>query len=148
MQLASYQICKIAGCACAGNAGNIFPATDSKGNRWLVIPACIMVSASRTCRDACRDRLPAVVGKTFPVFPAHAQPTILCICQEAHLVIESIRIIEDQDGHLCNRQNPLWTSTHSLGQCQSTQIIYLRKHIKFALRIRFTGALFTNVDFP
>ena len=29
---ASYQIRKIAGCACAGNAGNVFPATDFKGN--------------------------------------------------------------------------------------------------------------------
>ena len=29
---------------------------------------------SRTCRDACRDRLPAVTGKTFPAFPAHTHP--------------------------------------------------------------------------
>ena len=29
---ASFQIRKIAGCACAGNAGNVFPATDLKGN--------------------------------------------------------------------------------------------------------------------
>ena len=28
----------------------------------------------RACRDACRDRLPAVTGKTFPAFPAHAHP--------------------------------------------------------------------------
>ena len=28
--LASYQICKIAGCACAGNAGNVYPAPTSK----------------------------------------------------------------------------------------------------------------------
>ena len=32
-QWASYQIRKITGCACAGNAGNVFPATDFKGNR-------------------------------------------------------------------------------------------------------------------
>ena len=30
---ASYQIRKIAGCACTGNAGNVFLATDFKGNR-------------------------------------------------------------------------------------------------------------------
>ena len=30
--MASYQIRKIAGWACAGNAGNIFPTTDFKGN--------------------------------------------------------------------------------------------------------------------
>ena len=51
----SCQMCKIAGCACAGNAGNVFPATDFRGNRWLAIPACITARASRTCRDACRD---------------------------------------------------------------------------------------------
>ena len=32
---ASYQICKIAGCACAGNVGNVFPATDIKENLYL-----------------------------------------------------------------------------------------------------------------
>ena len=30
---APYQIHKIAGCACAGNCGNVFPAIDFKGNR-------------------------------------------------------------------------------------------------------------------
>ena len=33
IQWASYQVRKIAGCACAGNAGNVFPAIDVKGNR-------------------------------------------------------------------------------------------------------------------
>ena len=40
----------------AGNAGNGFPATDFKGNRYLAIPTCITPCALRTCRDACRDR--------------------------------------------------------------------------------------------
>ena len=40
------QIRKIAGCACVGNAGNVFPATAT----------CVTARASRTCRDACRDR--------------------------------------------------------------------------------------------
>ena len=53
---ALYQIRKIAGCVCAGNAGNVFPATDFKGNRQFAIPACITARASRTCRDACRNR--------------------------------------------------------------------------------------------
>ena len=47
---ASFQIRKIAGCACAGNAGNVSP-----GHRRLAIPTCITARASRTCRDACRD---------------------------------------------------------------------------------------------
>ena len=49
-----------------------FPPADFKGNRWLATPSCITARASRTCRDACRNRLPAVAGKTFPAFPAHA----------------------------------------------------------------------------
>ena len=52
---ASYQISKIAGCACTGNAGNVFPATDFNGNRQLAIRVCITARASRTCRDACPD---------------------------------------------------------------------------------------------
>ena len=71
---ASYQIRKIAGCACAGNAGKIFPTADFKGNRSFAIPAYITARASRTWRDAFRDRLPVVAGKTFPSFPAHAHP--------------------------------------------------------------------------
>ena len=46
---------KIAGCACAENAGNVFPDTEFKGNRWLAIPTCITARAWRTCLDACRD---------------------------------------------------------------------------------------------
>ena len=67
---ASCQIRKFAGCAYAGNAGNVFPATDFNGNRQLAILACI---TART-----------MAGKTFPVFPAHTQPVILRIWQEAH----------------------------------------------------------------
>ena len=38
---ASYQIRKVARCACDENAGNVLPVTDFKGNRWLAIPPCI-----------------------------------------------------------------------------------------------------------
>ena len=40
------------GCACARNAGNVFPATDFQGNRYLAPPACITARALRMCRDA------------------------------------------------------------------------------------------------
>ena len=57
-----------------GMPGTFSPTADFKGNRYLAIPACITARASRTCRDACRDRLPAVAGKTFQAFPARAHP--------------------------------------------------------------------------
>ena len=41
-------------------------------SKETVIPACLTARASRTCRDACRDHLPVVAGKTFSEFPAHA----------------------------------------------------------------------------
>ena len=81
---ASYQICNIACCACAGNAGNGFPATAGWRSRH----------ASRHVRDAravmhvgianLRFPLKSVAGKTFPAFPAHAQLALLRIWQEAH----------------------------------------------------------------
>ena len=55
-----------------GMPGTFSPAADFKGNRKLAIPTCVTARAWRTCRDACRDRAPAVTGKTFPAFPAHA----------------------------------------------------------------------------
>ena len=57
-----------------GMPGTFSPAANFRGNYYIAIPACITARAWRTCRDACRDRLPAVTGKTFPAFPAHAQP--------------------------------------------------------------------------
>ena len=41
----SCQIRKIASCTCAGNAGNVFPTTDFKGDRKLATPACIEARA-------------------------------------------------------------------------------------------------------
>ena len=43
-------------CPCMGNTGNVFPATDSRGSRYLAIPICITARASRTYRDAYRIR--------------------------------------------------------------------------------------------
>ena len=57
---ASYQLCKIAGCAWAENAGNVFSAADFKGRHYL---ACLAARASRTCRTACWYNWPAVAEK-------------------------------------------------------------------------------------
>ena len=58
---------------------NVFSAIVFKGNRYSAISACITARAWHTCRGAFRDCLPVVAGKTFPAFPAHAQPEILHI---------------------------------------------------------------------
>ena len=74
---ASYQIRTIASCACARNTGNVSPPPTLQETASLR-------SRDATCRDACLDRSPAVVGKLFPVFSAHAQPTTLCIWLETY----------------------------------------------------------------
>ena len=81
---ASYQIRKIAGCACAGNAGNIFlrrpfqrkPLISDPGMHYGTcvthVPWCM--SGSLTCGDE----------ESVPGIPGACAPAILCIWQEAH----------------------------------------------------------------
>ena len=81
----SYQIRKIAGCVCAGNAGNDFPRRrfQSKplvsdpgmhhGTCVTHVPLCM--SGSLTCGD----------GVNVPGIPDACAPAILHIWQEAHV---------------------------------------------------------------
>ena len=81
---ASYQIRKIAGCACAGNAGNVFPRRRFQrkpivgdpgmhhGTCVTHVPWCM--SGSLTCGD----------GENVPGIPGTCAPAILRIWQEAH----------------------------------------------------------------
>ena len=83
---ASYQIHKIAGCACAGNAGNVFPRRRLKrkplvsdpgmhhGTCVTHVPWCM--SGSLTCGD----------GENVPGIPGACAPAILRIWQEAHVL--------------------------------------------------------------
>ena len=84
---ASYQIPKIAGCACAGNAGNVFPRRRFQrkllvsdpgmhhGTCVTHVPWCM--SGSLTCGD----------GENVPGIPGACAPAMLRIWQEAHTVI-------------------------------------------------------------
>ena len=81
---ASYQIRKIAGCACAGNAGNVSPRRRFQmkplvsdpgmhhGTCVTHVPWCM--SGSLTCGD----------GENVPGIPGACAPAILRIWQEAH----------------------------------------------------------------
>ena len=81
---ASYQIRKIAGCACAGNAGNVFPRRRFQrkplvgdpgmhhGTCVTHVPWCM--SGSLACGD----------GENVPGIPGACAPAILRIWQEAH----------------------------------------------------------------
>ena len=81
---ASYQIRKIAGCACAGNAGKVFPHCRFQrkplvsdpgmhhGTCVTHVPWCM--SGSLTCGD----------GESVPGKPRACAPAILRIWQEAH----------------------------------------------------------------
>ena len=73
----SCHICKIAGCACAGNAGDVFPASAGKRSRHYGtcvthVPRCMPGSlTSGFLWSQCGEN---VIG-----IPVHAQPTILRI---------------------------------------------------------------------
>ena len=85
---ASYQIRKIAGCACAGNAGNVFPRRRFQrkplvgdpgmhhGTCVTHVPWCM--SGPLTCSD----------GESIPGIPGACAPAILRIWQEAHSLPE------------------------------------------------------------
>ena len=85
----SYQIRKIAGCACAGNAGNVFPRRRFQrkpivgdpgmhhGTCVTHVPWCM--SGSLTCGD----------GENVPGIPGACAPAILRIWQEAHPMISA-----------------------------------------------------------
>ena len=88
---ASYQIRQFAVCVCAGNTGNVFPATVG----WRSWHASQHVCPARAVMHAgivnWRFPLKSVSGKTLPAFQAHAQPVILRIWQEAHIRQPPIR---------------------------------------------------------
>ena len=87
---ASYQIHKIAGCACAGNAGNVFPRRRLKrkplvsdpgmhhGTCVTHVPWCM--SGSLTCGD----------GENVPGIPGACAPAILRIWQEANASVTGV----------------------------------------------------------
>ena len=87
-QWASYQIRKIAGCACAGNAGNVSPRRQFQrkplvsdpgmyhGTCVTHVPWCM--SGSLTCDD----------GENVPGIPGACAPAILRIWQEAHGLVD------------------------------------------------------------
>ena len=77
-----------------GMPGTFSLAADFKGNRLLAIPTCITARAWRTCRDVCRDRLPAVTGKTFPAFPAHAHPQF-CVSGKRPMDRKVVKIYQE-----------------------------------------------------
>ena len=81
---ASYQIRKIAGCACAGNAGNVFPTRRLQSKPLVSDPdmhhgTCVThvpwcMSGSLTCGG----------GENVPGIPSACAPASLRIWQEAH----------------------------------------------------------------
>ena len=76
---ASYHIRIIAGCACAGNARNVFPATAGKRSRHASGHVC-------DARANYQFPLKLVSGGNVFGIPAHAQLVILRIWQEAHAI--------------------------------------------------------------
>ena len=82
---AFYQMRKIAGCACARNAGNVSPSPRVSdpdmhhGTCVTHVQWCMPGSITSVKFFP----LKSVAGKTFPTFPTHVQPVILRICKRS-----------------------------------------------------------------
>ena len=81
---ASCQIRKIASCACAGNAGNVFPRRRIQRKPRVSDPGM----QHGTCVKHVPWRMSGLLTRggrdTFLAFPAHAHPQFWRIWQEAH----------------------------------------------------------------
>ena len=82
--LASYQIRKIAGCAFARNAGNVFSVAVRKRSRHESRRVCEARAVMHAEIVNWQFPLTSVAGNTFPAFPVHAQTAIVRIWWEAH----------------------------------------------------------------
>ena len=134
---ASYQIRKIAGCACAGNAGNVFPATAGKRSRHALrhvrthVPWCMLGSPTSGFLWS-RWR-----GEPFPAFPAHAQHVIFRIWQEAN--------VEDMDLFIPHGQYHGYSwpgNTGSLVICSQAIDLHLRSNLNTWILMRLISDAF------
>ena len=121
---ASCQIRKIAGCACAGNAGNVFPRRRLQRKPLLSDPGmhhdtCVThvpwcMSGSFNCGD----------GKNVPGIPGACAPAILRIWQEAHGRGYS---------QTCNVRR---TKSHNLNVSRLVLQLFLAKPLKPSFKFR------------
>ena len=157
---ASYQIRKIAGCACAGNAGNVFPRRRFQrkllvsdpgmhhGTCVTHVPWCM--SGSLTCGD----------GENVPGIPGACAPAVLRIWQEAHAThylskpMNSVlrRMYASFNHNDCWRVNILKRSqeTHIVSICHVRRIyfvLYLLLSILIPIRRSFINFTVGNVFF-
>ena len=129
-----------------GMPRTFFPAVEFKGNRELAIPACISARAWRTCRDACRDCLSAMAGKTFPAFPAHAHPHRYCLKRFSDMTFSknngsdglNLKTMEMAEGdHL-----EFWHSDLSKCTNDARNGLYVQSLIGKVILYRFPGLFF------
>ena len=81
---ASYQIRKIAGCACAGNAGNVFPRRRYQRKTQVSDPGMHHGTCVTHVPWCMSGWLTRGGGENVPGIPGACAPAILRIWQEAH----------------------------------------------------------------
>ena len=81
---ASYQIRKVAGCACAGNAGNVFPTRRLQRKPLVSDPGMHHGTCETHVPWCMSGSLTCCGGENVPGIPSACAPAILRIWQEAH----------------------------------------------------------------
>ena len=83
-QWASYQIRKIAGCACAGNTGNVFPHRRLQRKTLVSDPVMHHGTCVTHVTSWMSGSLTRCGGENVPDIPGACVPAVLRIWQEAH----------------------------------------------------------------
>ena len=81
---ASYQICKIAGCACAGNTGNVFPRRRLQKKPLVSDPGMHHGTCVTHVPWCMSGSLTRGGGENVPGIPGACAPAIFRIWQETH----------------------------------------------------------------
>ena len=130
---ASYQIRKIAGCACAGNAGNVSPRRRLQRKTLVSDPVMHHGTCVTHVPWCMSGSLTSCGGETFPAFPAHAHP---------QFYVSGKRPIENHERIVILftlRQLNEWFSQWRLmcmyGQCQSDRKEYGKFNIFCGVQI-------------
>ena len=84
MLWASYQIRNIAGCACAGNAGNVFTRRRLQRKQLVSDPGMHHGTCVTHVPWCMSGSLASGGGENVPGIPGACAPAIFCIWQEAH----------------------------------------------------------------
>ena len=137
---ASYQIRKIAGCACAGNAGNVFPHRRLRRKSLVSDPGMHPGTCVTHVPWCMSGSLTRAGGENFPGILGACAPAILAIWQVAHDVMtwKAFRIIGSFWGESFGHTRP---SIEQMVELLCVETLWHSCHVTEMYWVEKTGTL-------